>query len=245
MTNRELLRVSGKPPRLRRGGLKPLAPLTPLEPIAIGTLAQRAHLELRAAIKRGAFRPGEALTIRSLATIFGVSPTPVREALQQLAAEGAVEGIPNRSFRIPLMTRERFLDIRDVRANLEGLAAEKAAGRVSEHHLASLAALNRAMEDAIHRSHTRDYLEANEAFHFTVYRAAGSATLLHIIDSLWVQIGPSLNYLFADLALVTSLMEHHEAVLAALAAGDGDAAAAAIRRDILTAGQFLHSRGLG
>lgn len=63
---------------------------------------------------------------------------PVRAALQRLVAEGALEGEAQRSLRVPLMTRERFLQILQVRLSLEGLAAESASGRLDEQALEGL-----------------------------------------------------------------------------------------------------------
>ena len=180
------------------------------------TLRSRVYAELKAAILQGRFDPGQALTVRGLAEAFGTSPTPVREALQQLLAEHALEGVPNRSYRVPTMTREKFLDLKDVRASIEGIAAEKAAAHITAEEIRKLERANEAMVKAINRQDSKSYLSQNESFHFTVYRAARSPVLLQIIEGLWTQIGPSLNYLFSDIKLVASLTDHHVAVLEAL-----------------------------
>lgn len=208
------------------------------------TLRSRVYAELKAAILQGRFDPGQALTVRGLAEAFGTSPTPVREALQQLLAEHALEGIPNKSYRVPVMTRERFLDLKDVRAAIEGIAAEKAASRIAPDEIKQLERANDAMVKAINRQDGKAYLAQNKTFHFIVYRAARSPVLLQTIESLWTQIGPCLNYLFEDIKLVASLTAHHLDVIDALKRGDGAAARRAMESDILTAGAFLeHQTG--
>ena len=98
-------------------------------------LQERLYQRLREDLLAGRFQPGERLKIRDLANQWGTSPMPVRAALQRLVAEGALEGEAQRSLRVPLMTRERFLQILQVRLSLEGLAAESASGRLDEQAL--------------------------------------------------------------------------------------------------------------
>lgn len=97
-------------------------------------LQERLYQRLREDLLAGRFQPGERLKIRDLANQWGTSPMPVRAALQRLVAEGALEGEAQRSLRVPLMTRERFLQILQVRLSLEGLAAESAAAGWTSRH---------------------------------------------------------------------------------------------------------------
>jgi len=210
-----------------------------LKGVSRDTLRGRVYVELRAAIMKGAFEPGQALTVRGLAEAFGTSPTPVREALQQLVAENALIAEPNRSYRIPRITREIFLDLRDTRAELEGLAAEKAAQTITDAELRKLEQLMDRMSKAIAAQDVKGYLSANEDFHFVIYEAARAPVLLRTIRILWLQIGPTLNVLFRDLDLVEGLQDNHRAALAAFNARDSAAARRAIRDDIITAAAFI------
>src|SRR5262249_12932841 len=79
----------------------------------------------------GRFQPGERLNIRALAAMLGTSARPIREALSRLAADGAVEMVPNQSVRVPLFDRERFEELKLIRMAVEGLAAEQAATRIT------------------------------------------------------------------------------------------------------------------
>ncbi len=233
-------RNEGKPGRRAVAGATSAAGLAPPVPqVSRETLRTRVYDSLCEALMMGRFEPGQALTVRGLAEAFGVSPTPVREALQRLAASGALAAEPNRFYRVPSITPERIQDLRRVRAALEGLAAEQAADRIAKGDLQRLDRANERMLKAIARQDAKAYLAANEQFHFTIYEAAGSETLLQIIHGLWLSIGPTLNLLFRDITLVKALDDHHQRALEALSAGDGPAARAAIVDDIMDAGAFL------
>jgi len=214
-------------------------PPAPVPQVSRETLRTRVYDSLCEALMVGRFDPGQALTVRGLADAFGVSPTPVREALQRLAAAGALAAEPNRFYRVPTITPEKIQDLRRVRAALEGLAAEEAAQSISRADLRRLEQSNEKMLRAIERQDVKAYLAANERFHFTIYEAARSETLLQIIHGLWLRIGPTLNLLFRSITLVKALDDNHQAALNALAAGDGPAARAAIVDDIMEAGAFL------
>jgi DNA-binding GntR family transcriptional regulator len=203
------------------------------------TLRDRVYEGLRETLLRGGFAPGEALTVRSLAAAFGTSPTPVREALQQLVAESALEAEPNRSYRVPQISRDSFLEIRDMRAELEGLAAEKAALLIRPGEIRRLELAIERMAKAIAQQDVKAYLAANQDFHFVVYIASRSPILLRTIRALWMQIGPCLNMLFSDIELVEGLQDHHLAAVAAFRAGGAAEARTAIRADILAAGSHI------
>ncbi|MEQ8654594.1 MAG: GntR family transcriptional regulator [Kiloniellales bacterium] len=203
------------------------------------TLRTRVYDSLCEALMMGRFDPGQSLTVRGLADAFGVSPTPVREALQRLAAAGALATEPNRFYRVPVITTETIEDLRRVRAALEGMAAEEAAKHIQRGDLQKLERANAKMLKAIERQDAKAYLAANESFHFTIYRAAGSETLLRIIHGLWLRIGPTLNLLFRDFTLVLALDDAHQAALRALRERDGAKAREAIVADIMEAGDFL------
>ena len=203
------------------------------------TLRDRVYEGLRETLLRGGFAPGEALTVRSLAAAFGTSPTPVREALQQLVAESALEAEPNRSYRVPRISRESFLEIRDMRAELEGLAAEKAALLIRPGEIRRLELAIERMAKAIALQDVKAYLAANQDFHFVVYTASRSPILLRTIRTLWMQIGPCLNMLFSDIELVEGLQDHHLGAVAAFRAGLAAEARAAIRADILASGSHI------
>ncbi|WP_137973986.1 GntR family transcriptional regulator [Pseudomonas sp. F(2018)] len=202
-------------------------------------LQERLYQRIREGLLAGRFQPGERLKIRDLAAEWGTSPMPVRAALQRLVAEGALEGEPQRSVRVPLMTRERYQNIFQVRLGLEGLAVELATPHLSPADMAELRDCVQRMDVAIEQRQVQDYLEANSRFHLRLYGACGNPVLLRSIESLWLQIGPFFNRLFTGADLSLRLNDFHEEAFAAIEAGDAKAARKAMEQDLIYFARFL------
>ncbi len=202
-------------------------------------LQEQLYQNIRAGLLAGRFQPGERLKLRDLAAEWGTSSMPVRAALQRLVAEGALEGEPQRSLRVPAMTRERFQQLLPVRINLEGLAVELAAQRLTAEQLDSLQDCVERMERALEQREVEAYLAHNSRFHLTLYHACDNPVLLRLIESLWLQVGPFFNRLFTEADLSLRLNDFHEDCLAAIRRGDARGARAAIEQDLTYFGRFL------
>lgn len=202
-------------------------------------LQEQLYQRLREGLLAGQFKPGERLKIRDLAAAWGTSPMPVRAALQRLVAEGALEGEPQRSVRVPPMTRERFKQIFQVRMALEGMAVEAAVGKLSTANLDELRGCMERMDTAIEQRDVQGYLNDNSLFHLTLYRACGNPILLRTIETLWLQVGPFFNRLFTEADLSLRLNDFHEDAFKALLDGDAKAARFAVEQDLSYFGQFL------
>src|SRR4051794_7278872 len=135
---------------------------------------------------------------------------PVREALQRLTAAKALTVISGRSIGIPRLTRDRLLDLKRVRLEVEGLAGEWAAGQAKPADLDYLEGELRDLAATAAAGDVKGYLRANRQFHFAIYRAAGSDVLLAIIESLWLQISPYFHLLHASGNYAVSNREHAE-----------------------------------
>jgi DNA-binding GntR family transcriptional regulator len=196
------------------------------------SLRTQVYESLREALTAGRFRPGQKLTFRFVADAVGVSLTPVREALRRLVAEGAFEMQPNRSVRVPPMTRAKVLELRDIRIAMEGLAAEKAASNATRQHVAQLRRI--ALEIAAARSRGDSVADRQKIreFHFLLYSIAGQATLMRLIEGLWLQTGPYMNLLYPDYVSRPRGPQMRARVIRALQARDGSAARSEIENDI-------------
>jgi DNA-binding GntR family transcriptional regulator len=161
--------------------------------IARETVQDRVYSVLRDRLMRGGFEPGQKLKIAELATALGTSAMPVREALNRLAAERAIESMPNRSVRVPSLSRQSLRDLMEARFAIEGLAVSRAATNMDEGTLARLHQLIAAQSETDDEHVSEASAEQNRLFHFTIYRRSGSAVLLPIIESLWLQFGPYLR----------------------------------------------------
>jgi DNA-binding GntR family transcriptional regulator len=216
-----------------------------IQPIVHETLSSKVYHDLRELIMSGQLQPGERLTLAALAAALGTSAMPVREAISKLAADEALETLPNKSVRVPLMTRSRFEELVVIRLAVEGLAVETAAARITSEQLAELAALEQAFrrEIASGEPDANQIIQINKQFHFTAYAGAQMAALSSIIEGLWLRIGPVLNLDLRNSGSVRrsdppSVQAHGE-LLAALAARDGHAARAALARDINSAAAVI------
>lgn len=210
----------------------------PYRPVAKETVHDRVYLGLKEMILDGEIEPGQTVTIQSLADAFDVSAMPVREALRRLTAEKALTVIAGRSVGIPHLSRDRLMDLARVRREVEGLAAEWAASRLSDAALGRLDALVTRMAEAAAAKDRRAFVPANREFHFTVYEAAGSPVLLGTIESLWLQIGPYFDLLRAS-DNWRSANRQHRAMLDALSRRDPAGTRAALDADIIGAEDIL------
>jgi DNA-binding GntR family transcriptional regulator len=215
-----------------------MAPAAPVDT----SLRSQVYDSLRDALTAGRFMPGQKLSFRFIAGTLGVSMTPVREAVRRLVAEGAFEMRPNRSVRVPLMTRDKVLELRDIRMAVEGLATEKAAAIASREQVAGLRRIANELVVARRRGdHELDRQKIRE-FHFGLYAIAGQPTLLRVIEGLWLQTGPYMNLLYPDFIASPRGPERRLRILKALQAHDAADARREIEADIHDA--LSHVAGL-
>ena len=200
---------------------------------------------LRQWVTVGKFLPGERLKIRTIAQALGTSTMPVRAALLRLAAEGALTHSPNRGVSVPLLSRAEFDDVLQNRLLLEGEAAERGALRLTGADLEVLRGHTQAMGHALGAGDAKTYLDINEQFHLRLYQAAGSPTLLQLIETVWLKVGPLTNQLFDGNAGAGVLNDAHADVMVALERKDASSARRAIERDLFVAGQFLRRHCTG
>ena len=208
-----------------RGGAEP--------PGAVGpTAADGLHRDLRRRIAEGDFMPGEVLSIRRLAEEYGTSVIPARDAVRSLVAEGALEFADRRRIIVPAPDRARYRDMLFARRALEGEAAARAFAALGPAEAARLRAIDAGIDRALAAGDFTAYMKGNHAFHFTIYRRAGSAVLMHLIELLWLQFGPSMRFICSRLGTGPIAQDWHRRALAALDEGDAAAFRAAIENDI-------------
>ena len=200
-------------------------------------LRENAYFALRDAFTRGAFAPGDTLSLRTLAEQLGVSMTPVREAVRRLVAEGALIDTPSRTLMVPEFDARRAADLMAARLALEHLVLDQAMERIDAEGIDALEAiLTRARDAPLNLPD----LIANHDFHFTLYRQSGSEVLVPVIEALWLQYGAYLNLIInRPSAGAIEEHSHHHEIVAALRAGDRAAAHAALEADITRSFRFL------
>src|SRR5262245_2020172 len=166
--------------------------------MANGHLHDAIYANLRRSLVMGDLVPGQRFSMRALADRFDTSLIPVRDALKRLVAERGLMMLPNRTVCVPLMTRQSFQELLQVRLSLEPTLARRGADAIRQAQIARLAQVNEEMQAAVGLDDVKQYLAANHRFHFGLYQAAGSAVIMPIVESLWMQVGPFLNAVFTS-----------------------------------------------
>jgi len=194
-------------------------------------LADTLHGTLVDAILDGRIGAAGRLYPNELASRFGVSPTPVREALMRLAAEGFIHAVPRRGFHVRDPSADEVRDLWQVRRGIETLAAELAVARLRDG-LADLGKL-RALEARLAagaRLSMREHVELNGRFHETLIELSGNRLLASLFAAIRMRLVGALikRGLAAWRQRVAGDAAEHRAIVAALAAHDAEAARAAV-----------------
>lgn len=175
---------------------------------------------LRGAVVAGEMRPGELYSASGLAERFGVSATPVREAMLDLVKQGLVEVVRNRGFKVTEISEADLDQITQIRQLLEPTAAAEAVSHIAAGELDALRGLASAIVDAAADGNLVSYINADREFHLRLLSAAGNHRLVRIVDDLRAQTRLyGLSALVASGRLVDSAQEHVE-MCDLIAAGD-------------------------
>ncbi len=189
--------------------------------------ARRADLhgslleQLRDLIVEGQLAAGSRVAERVLCERFGVSRTPLREALKVLAAEGLIELLPNRGARVARLTAADIAQTLKVIGTLEALAGETACERITESEIAEIRALHLEMLAHHARRDRLAYFKANQAIHQALVAASGNAVLAQTYAGLSGRIRRARYAANLDLRRWDEAVAEHELILQALAARDG------------------------
>jgi DNA-binding GntR family transcriptional regulator len=208
-------------------------------PVKRENLSAMIYSQLRAALMEGRFWPGYRIKIRELAAELGVSETPVREALMQLVVEGGFTMDAGRSIVVSELSCADYVELRDIRLELEAMAAERATARISTSEIKLMKEAHAQLVEAEATGDWREAVRANYLFHHTLYRAADMPHLMGIIENIWLRNGPLLNYLYPHAKPTYAGRHQHLHVLEALRARSPAGVRQAIRDDMIEGGQLL------
>lgn len=207
-------------------------------------MEQRRSDTITEALEEGIFDgthpDGSRLDEVRLAEQFGVSRTPLREALQNLARSGLVDLIPRRGAFVRQPGPVELVEMFEVMAELEAICGRLAAIRISDAALGSLHESNRTCQAAVAAGDPDGYYTANERFHETIYRQSGNRFLEQETLRLHKRLKPFRRQQLRLRGRMAQSMTEHEAILDALTRGDADAVAAALRAHVVVQGEKFH-----
>ncbi len=201
--------------RNREGGV-----LTKAQPIARVTLHEELVARLRDLIVEGELAPDVRVPERTLCERFGVSRTPLREALKVLASEGLLDLLPNRGATVSRLTQADLDEMFPVMGALEALAGELACTRITDEQIAEVRALHYQMVLHYTRKELPQYFRLNQRIHEAIMDAAGNATLTRMYQGLAGRIRRARYLANMSKARWDQAVEEHEAILSALAQRD-------------------------
>jgi DNA-binding GntR family transcriptional regulator len=195
---------------------------------------------LRNMIIEGELRPGSRIAEVRLCSRFGVSRTPLREALKVLSAEGLVRLLPNKGATVVRVTHKEVEEAIPVLGTLEALAGELACERIDKERLEQIKNTHRQMVEHFQRGEKRPYRELNRAVHEAIFEAADNKTLSETYNMLQARLSCLLVISPKSPRQWAAAVDDHEQMLAALEAGDGAQFAQIARGHVRHRAEIMH-----
>jgi DNA-binding GntR family transcriptional regulator len=209
------------------------------------SLREQVEGQLSSRIVSGEIPPGEVLTVPTLAGEFGVSATPVREAMLNLARRGFLRPIRNRGFEVTEVSPEELRHLSEVRMLLEAPPMVAVAGNLDDETVAELRVIADRIVSAAREGRFDEYLAADTEFHLRILECTGNPKLVETVRELRQQTRlVGLVQLAESDALIATSLEHAELV-DLLVAGKGQDAEALMRRHIRHVGGVWSGRNEG
>ncbi|MEO9176008.1 MAG: GntR family transcriptional regulator [Gaiellales bacterium] len=205
----------------------------------IATLADAATAELRERILSGELESGSPLRLEELARSLGMSISPIREAVRKLETLGLAVHVAHRGSRVKELDVNDLRDTYEARLALETVAVERAASRITETEIERARTELERYTVCFERGDRAAARAAHDAFHFTLYSASGSEWLVRLIRPAWENSERYRSLAAPTAELIRVRQPEHERILAALAAGDGAAAASELRHHLEQTARFV------
>lgn len=196
------------------------------------TLVDSLTRQISAKIVDGSLPPGSRLDELTLAGRFGVSRTPVREALGRLSAGGLVERRPHRGVVVANVPQERLMHLFELMTELEGLCARLAADRMDTLARSDLVAIHDQTRAVADSGDIDAYATLNRRFHLAVYDGARNPVLVETTRDIRTRLAPFRRAQFNLSGRLKLSHAEHDMVVRAILARDGAAAAEAMRAHI-------------
>ncbi len=197
---------------------------------------------LRSAILEGGLKPGERVMEVQLAEKLGVSRTPVREAIRKLELEGLLVMLPRKGAYVADVSIKDVLNVLEVRASLEGLAASLAAERITEEEIENLKK-NAEEFEKMGKENDRDGMILKDTeFHSVLLNASRNDKLLNIVEGLSDQVQRYRVVYFTEYTDAKNIMLEHRAIIEAISERDGEKADRLAQEHIENIGNYLLSQ---
>ncbi|MBX3609887.1 MAG: GntR family transcriptional regulator [Hydrogenophaga sp.] len=209
---------------------------------AAPSLVEQVHGAILAEIASGRLPPGARIIQEQIAQALGVSRQPIQQALTLLRKQGVLNDAPGRGLQVAPLDLEHVRHMYDVRAVIEGLAFRKAAERGAEEAASKGPALIRAGRKAVASGSVVAMINADMAFHDFIYALSGNPLVAPAMETHWTNAQRVMGEVLMRDEKPRDIWDQHDALLAAVAAGDGAKAERLARKHILEAAEFMIDR---
>ncbi len=206
-----------------------------------GSLRAVVFDDLERAIIAGEYQAGDSLSELMLSEKYGVSRTPVREALRQLELEGLVRLIPNKGATVVGVSEKDIDDIYAVRIRIEGLAARLCAENATDEEIQALERLVDLQEFYLYKEKPEQLWQLDGEFHNTIFDASRNRPLKSMLSSFHSYISRARSNSMRSAERAAQSVEEHRGILSAIAAHDGDRAEQLMTAHIIAARSNISS----
>ncbi|MFF8916727.1 GntR family transcriptional regulator [Streptomyces sp. NPDC015032] len=218
--------------------MTPSRPAAAVPQLKSVSLREQAREALRTRIVLGEIEPGQVESVINVAAALGVSVTPVREAVMDLANLGIVEVIRNRGFRVPVLTDHDLDEIFRLRTMLEAPAMSEVAELLGGRPIPQFRQLAEQITDAAREGDLTSYLDLDRQFHLGLLELLGNRRLVAMVGRLRDQARMQGLQKLADQGELTRSGEEHIEIVDAIESGNAESAAELMRKHL------AHSRGI-
>jgi DNA-binding GntR family transcriptional regulator len=201
--------------------------------------ADKLIAQITQEISSGVLRPGDQLEESALVAKFGVSRTPIREAIRAMVGLGLLETRPRKGAIVRVLTTKELLDLFEVGAGLEGMACRLAAAALTQKHAE---AIEKALEKCNLAAQTSDkvlYSMANLEFHAAIHAATDNHWLIEQLQNIGIHINPYRSLPYDIRGRLAKSTEEHAVICKAILSGEGEKASELMRDHIMLQGKRL------
>jgi DNA-binding GntR family transcriptional regulator len=208
------------------------------------TLQEKIYRHLTYLLVCGYFRPGETMSLKKLSLALKVSEMPVRNAVNRLIAESALELSESKHIQLPVLSEPEFTELTELRVALETGIVRYSLENITASEIRQLHKINDELLKNIEKNRFQGSIEQNQKFHLTVYAISGKTLTLSMIASLWLRAGPFMHYSLRTSDQITWRATHHLALLEGLSEGDLAKCEKAISNDIMDTYNLIIASGV-
>ena len=203
--------------------------------------ADKLISDIRKEVSSGILKPGDQLEVTALAERFGVSRTPIREAIRTLVESGVLETRPRKGSFVRVLSAKQLLDLFQVAAELEGMACRLAALSLTKENVEAIERGLAKCTQAAEAQNNADYAMANLDFHTAIHNASGNDWLIEQLRQLQINLNSYRTMPYEIRGRLNKSTDEHKIICDAILSGDGEHACNLMRDHMMLQGKRLPS----